>query len=442
MLFSVSLFAISLMGQSTIKGNRTEGQRDEAFKILKQIAKNNANLANPIYSPSDTKQAMDSLIYEGYYEFDGGWRNSIKEEYIWGENEKEILMTNSTWMVEDNYWLAFQITDYTYNNDGKLFVERTKTRESLEMEWFNQYKTEYSYQGTGGISAIMSMWDTETSQWLMFWKFDILFNDNGRVEEILLYINEEMPVNWLDYEKYEYLYNDDGNAIQEFWYIWDEDTNDWFNDYKVDYLYEDNGNLINEIWYFRNGITLTWENESKDEYAFDDYGNISETIYSWWESNINDWLVDEKSVYTYNNSFTYNDLLLPNSFLSDALIYEGLLYNHMLLTEEVFEAWDDAWDNDSRTTYYYSEYNPSSVDENGDSHFVVYPNPATGFFSIDLNSGSETVLVEVFDACGRRVLLEEIVENQPISVSHLDKGVYVYKFVFNEKAFSGKLLVQ
>ena len=440
-LLIASLIAISLMGQSAINKHRTEGQRAETFNILKQIIKSNADLANPFYSPNDSKQALDSLINEEFHEFDEGWRNDYKEEYTWDESGKETLMIFSGWMVEENYWFSYQKTDYSYDGDGRLSIMTTQQQGAVR-EWVDAYKMEFTYNGSSAITAIMSMWQQELNQWFIIWKYEYVFDGEGKLLEIVIYYNEETPVNWLNGEKYEYSYNGDGRISQELWSLWDMENSVWENEYKIDYSYEGNGNLISEIWYYWNVNSLVWENESKAEFTYDANGNISENIESWWYFDVEDWLVEEKVLYTYNNTFTYSDLLLPGNYSGYYFAFDAILFNHMLLTEEVFEAWDESWDEDTRTNYFYSENNSSSVNENGDSHFVVYPNPATDFFSLDLNSGSETVLVEVFDTRGRRVLSEEIVENQPIFVSHLNKGVYVYKFVFNEKAYSGKLLVQ
>jgi len=73
---------------------------------------------------------------------------------------------------------------------------------------------------------------------------------------------------------------------------------------------------------------------------------------------------------------------------------------------------------------------------------LVYPNPASDYFIIDLNPITETVLVDIYDTHGRIVASQEISGNQRISISDLDNGVYVYKFRYNSNLFSGKILIQ
>jgi hypothetical protein len=385
---------------------------------------------------------MDSMIYEEFHEFDGGWRNNAKEEYTWDANGKEILMMRSGWMVEQIQWFTYQKTEYFYNVDGKLSVVSTQMRDTPEIEWRNEIKTEYSYQGSMRATAIMNLWDQELNVWIERIKYEYTFDGGGKIAGVLVFGNFDTPTNWQNSEKYEYSYNGDDDMEQELLLWWDEETSDWTNHEKYNYYYEGKGNLISENWSDWNLTTLEWQLESKLEFTHDDSGNISGYMEYWWGPDIEDWEVDEKCDYSYNNSFTYNDLLVPFSFFGYFYYFEQIIFKHMLLTEEVFEAWDADWDEDTRTTYFYSEFNSSSVNENGDSDFVIYPNPTNDFFTINLNNSSKTVLVEIFDARGKMVISQELIENQPISVVHLNRGVYVYKFVFNDKAFSGKLLVQ
>ena len=441
-LLIASFIVASLMGQSAIKNNRLEGNRNQVFKVLKQITRNNENLANPFSSPNDLKQAMDSTIYEEFHEFDDGWRNDNKDEYYWDESGKETMNTQSGWNVEENIWVTYEKSDYSYDGGGRILIINTKQLHEETFEWIDWQKTEFTYDRSLGITAIMSFWHPDLNQWVIFWKYEYIFDNDGNISEIVNYYNEEVPTNWLNGEKYEYFYDGNGKMIQELWLTWDSDAGDWSNEYKIDYSYEGNGNLISENWDYWNTITLEWISESKAEFAYDNQGNISEYIESWWEYDIQDWLVEEKVTYTYNNTFTYDDLILPSNYYGYFYSFEAVLFNHMLLTEEVFEAYDENWDEDTRTTYYYSENNSSGVEINIDNDLLIYPNPATDYFTIDLKNGSETVLVEIYDTYGRMVSSKEIIENQTISVSDFVRGIYVYKFVYNGNLFSGKILVQ
>lgn len=442
-LFFAILITVSLVGQSVLKNHRNEGQRDETIKILKQITKNNANLSNPFFSPNDSKQAMDSLIYEEYYEFDEGWSKSEKEEYIWDESGKVILKTHSGWRSDYNQWYSYQKTNHYYDGGGRLLNMNMQYRDLIiNIDWIDWEKTALTYQGDLGVSAVMSFWQPEFSQWVIPYRYEYVFDNDGKILEITYYYNEEVPENWLNGEKYEYFYDGDGKMVQELWSIWDINNGNWWNVYKVDYSYEGNGNLIKELWNHWNYNTLVWENESKYVFIYDDHGNIAEYTESWWEFDIEDWLVEEKVTFSYNNDYTYSDLILPASSIGYFSFLNVLLFNHMLLTEEVFEAWGETLDEDTRTTYYYSENNASGVELNNVDGFLIYPNPASDYFSIELNNISESVLVEIFDNYGRMVSSQEIIENQPISVSDLDRGIYFYKFVYNGNLSSGKIVVQ
>lgn len=437
-LLIASFIMVSLMGQSTVITNRLEGNRNHAFKVLKQITNNNKNLANPVFSPNELKQAMDSSIYEEYHQFDDGWRNDRKEEYYWDDSGRETMRIMSMWYI-GNVWMPVEKSEYSYGASGKLSLISTQQSED-GLEWIDSQKTEFSYDGSTGTTAIMSYWNPELNQWNAFWKYVYIFDNDGKISEITNYYNEETSTNWLNGEKYEYFYDSYYRMIQELWLTWD--NGDWSNEYRVDYSYEVNGNLSSEIWDYWNMNTLEWLSESKAEFVYDNQGNILEYITSWWEYDIQDWLADTKITCSYNNAYTYDNLILPSNYYGYFNSLEEALFNHMLLTAEVFEAYDGNWDEDTRTTYYYSENNASDVELNNADDFLVYPNPASDYFIIELNNISESVLVEVYDSHGRLVVSQEIIENQPISVSDLNKGIYVYKFVYNDNSFRGKILVQ
>ncbi len=72
----------------------------------------------------------------------------------------------------------------------------------------------------------------------------------------------------------------------------------------------------------------------------------------------------------------------------------------------------------------------------------IYPNPATEFVVFDVNSTSKTAIVEIFDINGKKVLHQELSDNKQISVSHLNRGLYMYKLIHNSTIYSGKIMIE
>jgi hypothetical protein len=84
---------------------------------------------------------------------------------------------------------------------------------------------------------------------------------------------------------------------------------------------------------------------------------------------------------------------------------------------------------------------------------VVYPNPTSGSFKIDLNlMGQEDVSIEVFDAIGNKVMdfgpvkmqpgyQTFVSENEMANSSNLLPGIYLLKITTNSQQQCTKIVV-
>nr|WP_300564813.1 GEVED domain-containing protein [Flavobacterium sp.] len=76
-----------------------------------------------------------------------------------------------------------------------------------------------------------------------------------------------------------------------------------------------------------------------------------------------------------------------------------------------------------------------------DVDFKVYPNPSNGNFNIRINNSNETYSIEIFSAVGQKVFEKENTNNTTISVSHLQKGIYLVKLTKNSKSITQKIVI-
>ena len=91
----------------------------------------------------------------------------------------------------------------------------------------------------------------------------------------------------------------------------------------------------------------------------------------------------------------------------------------------------------------------SSINENKDITFHIYPNPSTnGFFTImnDLKQVNENSSIKIFDANGRLVIEKKIVHNgftvKKINTDKLDPGIYIVSLINGDKLINKKLIIQ
>ncbi len=439
-LLTTVLIVLSLSGQDTGFESKLKEHRSDVFTIWKTIIKNNPEFSNQNFSAREEKQSMDSMIYEEYREFDGGWRNSDKEEYFWNENGQEIMNISSGWMIEDMLWYEYIKTENSYDALGRISEILTQQRDGGD--WFLLSKTAFSYDSKSITTAIVYVRDLESNTWIEYIKYEYAFSTDGKLETIIVYGNFDTPTVWQKAEKYEYSYNGDGDMETEVLLWWDEETNSWDNQEMYEYFYEGSGVLTMEQWSTWNSFESTWFTSSKVTFSHDDYNNISGYMEYWWESSINDWLIEEKCDYSYDNSFTFDQLLLPTSQTMYFFAFDILIFRHMLLTEMVYESDDTDWLEDNRTTYYYSGLNSSGVGENSQVNPSIYPNPATNYFTVDLGNSMETVSIELFDVQGRLVLSTKVASKDEVSVAQLDKGIYLYKLIGEQKTYSGSMVIK
>jgi len=67
----------------------------------------------------------------------------------------------------------------------------------------------------------------------------------------------------------------------------------------------------------------------------------------------------------------------------------------------------------------------SSVDDQLESEFGIYPNPTDDLINILFKDSAEEIIVELTDAVGRQVFLQTIQKSSVINVSSISAGVYL-----------------
>ena len=86
----------------------------------------------------------------------------------------------------------------------------------------------------------------------------------------------------------------------------------------------------------------------------------------------------------------------------------------------------------------------SGIEDVVANQISVYPNPVQQFLSIDLQSVSGDLILEIYDAAGKKVLSNQLLGNQvhQMDVSDLSAGTYIVSLqdLFSNHVKSLKLL--
>jgi hypothetical protein len=490
--FIASLFVGSLAGQNVTNksgGSKTRiqinstghfnksgiGERQELYKWII-----NRESAIPfLKSTSENKQMLDSTISEQFNESAGVWQTQYKNENNYYENGKLKDQSRFGWVVDNGtgMWQDIDKYEFVYDSKGNLIQHIKHGWNYSTGLWGKRWKLEYSYDNNGNlIQWINFPWDDDNSQWNKLSKIEYNYNENNHrtLETSYMWdddidqwvINDKTEYTydntdkltlrteynwqesqWTEKYKNEYTYDDDGLPATIISSDWNE--NQWENEYKEEFAFNADGNLILKINY---EWEEQWTKDSKEEYIFAGNGNLDEEIFYSWNKSENVWVERYKNEHTYNDSFAYNNLILPVIY-SQYSYYGGTYWweicnNHMLLSSISFIWEEDAgnWKEKDRTTSYYSETEITGITETADFNLIIYPNPVVEEFrvrSLDFKDSGATL--EIFNLNGIKLLEKQIPagsEEITVDVHSLHSGLYFCRLTVGNQSATKKLIIQ
>jgi YD repeat-containing protein len=351
------------------------------------------------------KQRLDSMIYNDP-------NMTLKYEYSYGDNELQNECNEYMW--KNNLWKPYMKWKYFYNESGKMS---------------KQIKSWYG--GSNGV------WVDEMSYF---------YDADGKVTES---INDTGG-------KLEFTYDSKGNlTVLTFQNYREENLKEIF-------IYDATGNLA-EVTAFTMSGAIDWQNKfiydpdnkitqvnifdslaGRDTvfYSYDLNDNLIVKTVFWWNNNVREvWLKEE---YTYDNSYSFSDLILPVN-VGGYLLYPGetsdnIYFNHKLLNYKTIEA--GGWQSSAK--YYYSDF-PSQKGISSSIEIKMdvvnfYPNPVTDKLYFNFRENHSRVIFQLFDIGGAKVMEREISDNQYLKMDDLTTGMYLYNVVTKKSRQSGRLI--
>lgn len=437
----------------------------------------NGNMIRNIYFEWDGSQWRNSVKYEQTFDASGNqtqniiynwdntqWVNSLKDEFTYDGNGNQTQNTSYIW--SNNQWMNYSGKDeYTFDANGNQtqhisyvwvddqYLKSDKDEFSFDIdgnqtqniryfwdgdEWTNFIKYDITYDGSGKQTQNIS-YSWENNQWVNYSNSEFLYDSNGNIVQIISYSWDGSK--WSNSEKYETVYDSNGNIEQAVYSFWEVDQ--WLAIYKDEYLYDANGNMIlkNSL----DNIDSQWLSVLKEESVHDDFNNRTVHAISSWdmesEQTENIW----KTEYTYDNSISFDQLILPFSTLDsdEGEIDLTLMFKHKLTHLTYYEGEGDNWVPAGDYTIYYSE---QSITGNQDFNSIlqvgVYPNPATNHVIFTMDGLDNQFSVELFDILGKLVFSQVIYNNQPVSIESLAKGLYFYRISANQDSYTGRFMVK
>jgi hypothetical protein len=299
------------------------------------------------------------------------------------------------------------------------------------------YKHEYQYNANGKISQEISYnWDKITEKWEASWKSEISYNSNGDETSSIDYSWDEYSNQWSANWKSEYNYNSQGKQSSAIYFYYNNQA--WNFEGKEEFTYDLHGYLIQRLEYDVNNNNQ-WIQDDKDVFVYDDKGNNTQAFYyNNWDIQTNKWDDIYKEEYSFDNTYSYNDLILP--FYFDV----NTIFAHMI-TEFNGYYWDNIaneWISGEKATFAYSPINITAIENIRENELKAYPNPATDFVVFELKNASQPATIEIIDIRGKKVVSQVLPDNRHIAVSQLKSGLYFYTVSQNERIYRGKVVVK
>jgi hypothetical protein len=428
------------------------------------------------------------------------WVHDLKDEFEYDANGAETVYSSFTWDTDAEDWAKRFRQEKTYDSLGNLLLYMRYGPDSLG-NWLHSQKTEYTYayfEDTALVTLFERLnWEPDSSRWKCVTREVTEVDGNGKSlnrayfdymvdgDSLRLYqrfewgydqwgnMNSEVRSRGFSGSgelqpkmKEECGFDPGGNLTMRSLFLWDDALNAWVGRNMGTYSYNgDTETTISYEWdevhsgwvetekeikteqpdvyfqylYFRKeNPSDDWQGEYRYEAIFDEHANRTGDLEYAWDTISNEWYIYYKAEYEFDYAYTLNQILLPNKYS-----YMINYYSNKIESNSEYE-WDTIANEltlTSLTTYYYSALQgESSVRASSEINVKVYPNPATGYITVGINS--PTLFFEVFDLSGERLIGTNMAGTNRIDISALQPGLYVYKVQTDNKTVKGKFIVK
>lgn len=401
--------------------------------------------------------ANGNFIQDVSSEWDTGiskWIPGYKYEWNYDANRKYIQYTSSKWDAVSSKWTPISKSENTYDAQEYLILITNTEWNILSSKWIPSYKYESTYDTNGNeIMPIVSEWEIVTSSWKATNKYERTYDTKGNG---IMTIASEWEIgtsSWKATNKYETNFDGNGNIIQYINSVWDLNKNLWVINFKNEFTYDSNENIIKKYIYDRTDVNYNADEEI--EFTYDTYGNLIKEIHRivTYDSkgNTEDWKIPEYKVETiYDNFYTSDQFIIPSDFIFPWYVATEIYpEKHMINSYITYHSpsqmssddiEDSIWVFDVRGKLYYSSLNITGINEITHGEIKIYPNPASDFILIDLDGNTLSILIELFDLQGRKLLSKRIGSNEKLNMAGFKSGMYLYKLNMDGNIQSGKLV--
>ncbi len=462
------LLVISLFAQQN--KNQVNGFDNTSYKCVRDyldatqpdflrphflIAANTLQNDQSSYSPDVIMQSLDSMVIMAQ-DWSKDWIIDEVEYYTYNTQGKctEILALSPRNEGGPTF-ISKEVMTYDNQSRPKEFI-------TYEAEDLLENKVEYVYSNGLLSKMILSSWDEDLNVWELSMKDELTYDDHSNailfiayswsgteyvnaykeeisyddqyIKEIIAFIWGAYKEGWEAYFKEEFSYDNNWNTILEMQSVADVDV--WMDVDKTEMTYD--GDKMTLSVHSTSYAYGEWTFEDKEGISYDENGNPTvDSTYKWqYES----WELDTKDVFTFNDAYTTEELLLPFEW--------DYYYNHMLIEVDEYYWGFTSWGvEDFQFIMHYSEKNIDAIAEMSLGDVSVYPNPTNGVFTLKIDNEYRNTDIAIIDLNGRKIY-SEMISNQAsevvktIDLTTYGAGFYLLRITQGDKTSYKKVVVQ
>ncbi len=214
------------------------------------------------------------------------------------KNKKDNIIELYTWNKNKQKWELESKSIYTYNQEGEL--EETVIYRKEEDNWVAKQKLKYYTDNKG--NEIYSDLFLENGEWIEQDKTVTEFDKvNNKKVAITQQLNKETK-QLENTRRFIQTYKND-MVEQEVQYSWDKDEKKWYKNYEQIYFYNENKELIRQQAFFNDGSGVQFT------YKFDKNGNNIEILTENLNTKTKLWKNYEKTEYLYDLSIEKDEVI-------------------------------------------------------------------------------------------------------------------------------------
>lgn len=279
----------------------------------------------------------------------------------------------------------------------------------------------------------------EDSSTVNLWKTRLHYED-----DLLKYaVRKIWRQEWQPYDSLVYSYYPDGQLYKRDHYTmyhWNDGITEYSESYEFDYTEKGS---IDKIYHRRSydSLTQSFKGNNISGYSYHPDGSTSETLYF----NAKDGEITNdppfvQEVNDYDFDIPATEVRYPRYNYNGRFEHT---VNSQLISTKIYDDIDD-W-KPVTLRYHYSSIDDTSSEELvPDNPHIIFPNPASDYFTLSGTSdsvGNGYGTLDLYDTGGQRVLrVLDVPMGTRIDISGLDAGLYYYKISMGEKIQSGALV--